>query len=183
MLDSVYGALGVYCNLVYAATWCMLQLGVNIGSWHGMIKMDHLTLYSAMIIEFWTRKWVVGHHDKEPIEDISGYMMSGVQLAWLGCEDLKLVVIRAGLEYNPAVSGMVNTTTHGILWSPSFSGWFPQSLLISLFLVLNSTITYKQKVMSSLSISLCHDYELTPSTTYTQYSIITWSPVSRCQHG
>ena len=42
---------------------------------------------------------------------------------------------------------------------------------ISLFLIPNSTIIAKHKVMSSLSISLCHDHELTLSTAYTEYSI------------
>ena len=42
---------------------------------------------------------------------------------------------------------------------------------ISLFLVHNSTIIVEPKVRSSLSISPCHDHELTQSTTYTDYSI------------
>jgi len=42
---------------------------------------------------------------------------------------------------------------------------------ISLFLVHNSTIVAEHKVKLSLSISPCHDYELTPSTAYTEYSI------------
>jgi len=41
----------------------------------------------------------------------------------------------------------------------------------SLFLVHNSTIIAEHKVKSSLSISPWHDHELTPSTTYTGYSI------------
>jgi len=101
----------------------------------------------------------------------------------MGYEDLKSVVIRAGLELISVLSGMVNTITNEILWCPSFSWWFPQSLLISLFLVLNSTLTYKHKLKSSLSISPCHNHELTPSTTYTKYSIIEWSPVSHRQQG
>jgi len=42
---------------------------------------------------------------------------------------------------------------------------------ISLFLVHNSTIIAEHKVKSFLSISPCHDHELTPSTAYTEYSI------------
>jgi len=60
----------------------------------------------------------------------------------------------------------------------SFSSLSP----ISLFLVYNSTIITEYKVKSSLSISPCHDHELTPSTSihrvqhipstaYTEYSI------------
>jgi len=40
----------------------------------------------------------------------------------------------------------------------------------SLFLVHNSTIIAEHKVKSSLSISPCHDHELTLSTAYTEYS-------------
>jgi len=46
---------------------------------------------------------------------------------------------------------------------------FSSSSSISLFLVHNSTIIAEPKVKSSLSISPCHDHELTPSTAYTEY--------------
>jgi len=42
---------------------------------------------------------------------------------------------------------------------------------ISLFLVHNSTIITEHKVQSLLSISLCHNHEVTPSTAYTENSI------------
>jgi len=42
---------------------------------------------------------------------------------------------------------------------------------ISLFFVHNSNIITEHKVKLSLSISPCHDHELTPSTAYTEYSI------------
>jgi len=48
---------------------------------------------------------------------------------------------------------------------------FSSSSPISLFLVHNSTIIAEHKVKSSLSISLCHDHELTLSTASTEYSI------------
>jgi len=48
---------------------------------------------------------------------------------------------------------------------------FSSSSLISLLLVLNSTIIAEHQLKSSLSISPCHDHELTPSTAYTEYSI------------
>jgi len=47
--------------------------------------------------------------------------------------------------------------------------------------VLNSTITYEHEVKSSLSISPCHNHELTQSTTYTKYSIIPRLTVSHSQ--
>jgi len=49
--------------------------------------------------------------------------------------------------------------------STSFSSSSP----ISLFLVHNSNIITAHKVKLSLSISPCHDHELTPSTAYTEY--------------
>jgi len=51
--------------------------------------------------------------------------------------------------------------------STSFSSSSP----IFLFLIHNSTIIAEHKVKSSLSISLCHDHELTLSAAYTKYSI------------
>jgi len=48
---------------------------------------------------------------------------------------------------------------------------FPPSPLVSLILVLNSTITKEHEVQSSLTISLCNDQELIPSTAYTEYCI------------
>jgi hypothetical protein len=47
--------------------------------------------------------------------------------------------------------------------------------------VLNSTITYEHKVKSSLSICPCPNHELTPSASYTKYSIIPRSKVSHSQ--
>ena len=51
------------------------------------------------------------------------------------------------------------------------SKWFPLPTSILFFVVLNSTIIEEDTVKSSLSISLCHDHELTLSTEYIQYSI------------
>jgi len=48
---------------------------------------------------------------------------------------------------------------------------FSSSSHISLSLIHNSTIIAEHKVRSSLSITQCHDHELTPSTAYTKYSI------------
>ena len=57
--------------------------------------------------------------------------------------------------------------SYPLVSSTSFSSPSP----IALFVVLNSTIIAEHKVKSSLSISLCHDHELTMSTAYTEYSI------------
>jgi len=61
---------------------------------------------------------------------------------------------------NPDVSYLLASTT-------SFSSSSP----ISLLLVPNSNIITEHQVKLSLSISPCHDHELTPSTAYTEYSI------------
>jgi len=57
--------------------------------------------------------------------------------------------------------------SYPLVSSTSFSSSSP----IYLFLVHNSTIIAEHKVNSSLSISPCHDHELTLSTSYTEYSI------------
>ena len=57
--------------------------------------------------------------------------------------------------------------SYPILSSTSFSSSSP----ISLFLVHNITIIAEHQVKSSVSISLCHDQELTLSTPYTEYSM------------
>jgi len=94
-----------------------------------------------MMVELWTRKKEMGDEDENDMENTSSYEKSGVRLAWLGLEDPVLVLLPAGSGSIPAVSGMVNWLAHEIFSSPSFSWWFPPSPLISLFLVLNSTIT------------------------------------------
>jgi len=94
-----------------------------------------------MMVELWTRKREMGDEDENDMEDPSGPEKSGVQLAWLGLDDLVSVLLPAGAGLVPAVSGMVNWLAHEILLSPSFSWSFPPSPLICLFHVLNSTIT------------------------------------------
>jgi len=131
-----------------------------------------------MMVELWTRKREMGDADESDMADTSSYVKSGVRLAWLGLEEAWLGLedlvsggLPTGLGLEPAVLGMVNWLAHEFLSRPSFSWWFPPSPLISLIPVLNSTITYEHKVKSSLSLSPCHNHELTPSTAYTMYSI------------
>jgi hypothetical protein len=94
-----------------------------------------------MMVELWTRKREMGDEDENDMEDTTKPEKSGVQLAWLGSDDCVSVVLPTGSGLVPAVSGMGNWLAHENLWSPNFSLWFPPSSLISLFLVLNSTIT------------------------------------------
>jgi len=94
-----------------------------------------------MMVELWTRKREMGDGDENDMENTSGYEKSGVRLAWLGLEDPVSVILPTGSGLVSAISGMVNWLAHEILSSPSFLWLFPPSPLISLFLVLNSTIT------------------------------------------
>jgi len=52
-----------------------------------------------------------------------------------------------------------------------FATSFPSSYPTSLVLIHNSPIVAEYKLKSSLSISTCHNHELTPSTAYTKCSI------------
>jgi len=76
-------------------------------------------------------------------------------------------------NYTDTRSSQPNQASHTpdfsypLVSSTSFSSSSP----ISLFLVHNSNIITEHKVKLSLSISPCHDHELTPSTAYTEYSI------------
>jgi len=157
--------LSVCLKSVYAV------FGVNSWSWQGDIDSDDKTLCSAMTVELWTGKSAMRDEDEYDADDMSRYEKSRVWPARLGCEDLVVVSSHARSRLLPAVSGMVNWLSQEILWSPSFSWWFPPSPLIPLLLVLKSNITQVHKVKLSLSLSRCHDQELTLSTAYTEYSI------------
>jgi hypothetical protein len=133
------------------------------------------------MVELCTRKREMGDGNETDMDDTSGPEKSGVWLTWLGLEVPGSAFLPAGSGLVPAISGMVNLLAHKILVSSSFSWWFPSSPLISVFLVLNSTITYEHEVKSALSISPCHNHELTPSTAYTKYSIIPRSTDSHSQ--
>jgi len=105
---------------------CMLYsmyavLSVNSLSRHGEIERDDWTLCSVMMVEKEREGIKMGTN----MEDTSRYEQSGVQLAWLGLEDLVLVFLPTGSGVVPAVSGMVKWLAHEILLSPSFSWWFP----------------------------------------------------------
>jgi hypothetical protein len=69
--------------------------------------------------------------------------------------------------FQPNQASHTRDVSYSLVSSTSFS----LSSFISLFLVHNSTIIAENKVKSSLSISPCHDHELSPSIAYTKYSI------------
>jgi len=68
-----------------------------------------------MMVELWTRKIKMVDDVKNHSEDPSRYEESGVQLAWLGWEDLVSVLWHTGSELVPAVLGMVNWLANDIL--------------------------------------------------------------------
>ena len=69
----------------------------------------------VMMVELWTRKREMRDADENDTEDTTGYEKSGVQLAWMGLEDLVSVLLHAGLGLVPAVSGMLNLLAHEVL--------------------------------------------------------------------
>jgi hypothetical protein len=79
----------------------------------------------------------------------------------------------AACNYTDTMSSKPNQVSHTqdfsypLVFSISFSSSSP----ISIFLVHNSTLIAEPKVKSSLSISPCHDHELTPSKAYTEHCI------------
>jgi len=66
------------------------------------------------------KKEINGDEDEHNVEDMSGYEKSGVQLAWLGWEELIMMILNAGSGLVPTLSGMVNWLAHEILSSRSF---------------------------------------------------------------
>jgi len=106
------------------------------------------------------------HHEKLGLRRIS-------------CANQFAILNTAGMSPDPACNitdtrssqpnqaGCTPDFSYPLLSSTSFSSSSP----IPLFRIHNSSIIPEHKVKSSLSISPCHDHELTPSTAYTEYSI------------
>jgi len=121
------------------------------------------------------RGYVGNHHEKLGLRRIS-------------CANQFTMPDAAGTSPNPACNYTVTSCSqpNQASGSPDLSDplvsstLFSSSSLISLFLVHNSTIIAKHKVKSSLSISLCHDHELTLSTAYTESSIhrVEYTPIT-----
>jgi len=156
MLYLVYAVLGVCCTrcmlyLVYAVlgvccTWCMLDsvnaaLSVNSWSWHGEIERDDLTLCSCddgRVVDEKERdgrwRWEC-YGGYERLWEIRG--MSCL----IGFRRPRVGVVTRQIGTRICHIGNDQLTRTWNFLSPSFSWWFPPSPLISLFLVLNSTIT------------------------------------------
>jgi len=156
-------------------------LSVNSGWWHGEIERDELTLCS------WDDGGVVDEKARDggwSWERYGGYerlweirsapYLNGFRRPRIGVITHQIVTFTC-----PIGDGQLTCTRNSL--SPSSSWWFPPSPVISLYLVLNSTITWEHEVESAPSISPCHNRELKPSTAYTKYSIIPRPTVSHSQ--
>ena len=124
-----------------------------------------------MVVEFRTRKSEMRGYGENHHETLG--------LKRILCASQLTIPDTAGTNANPACnyndgrSSQPNQASctpgfsYPLVSSISFSSLSP----IFLFLVHNSTIIAEHKVKSSLSVSPCHDHELTPSTAFTEYSI------------
>ena len=145
MLYSVYAALGeccirwmvysVYAVLGVCCTRCQLMIMAwrDSEGWLNLVFRD-----DGRVVD---EKESDGHFDENDEEDTSGCEKSWVWLAWLGCNDLVMVLLHSGLGPIPAWSGMIHSLAQATLLSPSLSWWFVASPLISPFLVRNATVT------------------------------------------
>jgi len=169
MLYSVYAKLGVYCSQ------CILYLvdsvlGVNSWSWHGAIERDDLRWCSAIMVELWMRRRVMGNEDQHNVEDTNEYGKSGVPLAWLDWKDLVSVQLHSGLGLVPALSGMVNWLAHEILLIPVSQDDLPH-LFWSLSFLSSTLLSPKNTKLCHSLLSLHAIVGLTLSTAYTEYNI------------
>jgi len=145
MLYSVYAVLGVCCTryMVYSvyavrSVWCALCQRM-IRAWRGGEGWFNFVFCND--VRVMDKKERDEDEDENDVEDTSGYETSGVPLAWLAWKDLLSDLLHSGSELVPAISGMVIWLAPEILLCPSFSSCFVPSAVISLFLVLNFTIT------------------------------------------
>jgi len=172
--------LGVCC------TRCMLYsvyaaLSVNSWWWHGEMERDDLTLCSCDDGRVADKKesdggWRWERHGRYKL---LWEIRSMTCLIAFTRPRIGVIACRIGTRTCHIGDGQLTRTRNSS--SPSFSWWFPPSPLISLFLVLNSTITWEHGVQSSLSISPCRNHDLRSNTAYTNYSIIPRSTVSRSE--
>jgi len=117
-----------------------------------------------------TRETDIGDEYGNDMGDMCRHEKSGVWPAQLGLGNLVSVLLRTELRVIPVKLGMEYWITHDILLSPSFSWIVPPSPLISVFPILQTTITKEHKVMFSLFISRFNDDKLTLSSAFTKYT-------------
>jgi len=116
---------------------------------------------------------------KSEIRGYEGNYHEKLGLTRISCASQLTIPTTAGKSPDPACSctdtrsSQLNQErcTWDFSYPHLFSISFSSSSPISLFLVHNSTIIAEHKVKSSLSISACHDHELTVSKPYTEHCI------------
>ena len=106
------------------------------------------------------------HHEKLGLERISSVSQSTIPKT-AGMSPDPACIYTDLRTSKPNQASQTPDFSYSLVSSTSF--W--SSAPISLFVVHNSTIIVEHKVTSFLSISPCHDHELSPSTPYTEYSI------------
>jgi len=130
-----------------------------------------------MMVEFWTRKRELGVVDENDVEYSSEYEKSGIQLVWLGWDDVLAASLHAGSWLIPTISGMLNCLTNTMLSFPVSHG--DMAHLLSSLSYLSSTQPSPKNTMSShpslsLHAMITSEYwvQHTPSTAYTMYSTL-----------
>jgi len=162
--------------LGWCSTRCMQYsvyavLGVNSWSWHGETESHDLSSCFQVMVELRTRKreirWYGGNHHEK------------LRLKGSSCAsefifpNMAVTSPNSACNYThwqcsqPNQSSDSPDLSYLLVSSSSFLSPSP----INLFLVHNSTIMAEHKVKSSLTISLCHDHELTQNTAYTEHNI------------
>jgi len=170
MLYSVYAVPSVCC------TRCMLYsvyaaLGVNIWSWHREIESNDFTWCSQAMVDLRTRKremrgdrW--NHPEKLGLEKILRASQFTIPDT-VGMSIDPVCNYTDTSSFQPNEEGCTPDFSYLLVIFTSLSSLSP----ISLFLIHNSNIISEHKVSLSVSISPCHDHELTPGTASTGYSI------------
>ena len=163
MLYLAYAVLGVCCTRRMRYSACAV-LGVNSWSWNGEIESDDSTSCSEVMVDLRTRKREMrgdggNNHEKLGLNKISCASQFTI-------DDTAGTSPDSTCTYNDTRTSQSNQVSrtpdfsYPLVSSTSFSSSSP----ISLFLVHNSNIITEHKVKLFLSISPCHDDELTPST-------------------
>jgi len=161
---------------VYAVGRCMPYSvyavpGVDSWLWHGEIECDYLTSCFQVMVDLRMGMWEMRgdrgtHHEKLGLMGISWMSQFTIpDTAGMSPDPAGNYTDTRSSQLNQA-SGTPDSS-YPLVSSTSFSS----SSSISPFLIHNSNIITEQKVKLTLSISPCHNHELTPSTAYTEYNI------------
>jgi hypothetical protein len=165
LCTSVYGVLAACCALVYTV------ISINSWSWHCEIDRDVLTVFAYVIVVLRTRKREMNgdgrnHHDKLGLRRVTFASQCSISGT-------------AGMSSDPAGNSTNSRSSHPNQASCYLNFSYPlifctsslSSFSIPFSLVPNCTIIAEHEVMTSLSISPCHDYKFTLSIAYAKHSI------------